>query len=91
MEKTIGVSVYMTIDFGKMQEAFVPPYHLEEALKKWVQTTLDLGNYNELGKTMEKVTGLKIPEFFTVTVADKTTSKDDVAPAGTKKVKTKAA
>jgi hypothetical protein len=91
VEKTIGVSVYVTLDFGKDKEGFVPPYHLEEALKKWVDATLAFGNYKALGQTLEKIAGMQIPEFFTVTVADKTTSKDDAASAGTKKVKTKAA
>lgn len=74
MEKTIGLSVYATIDFGKANE-FVKTYPLEKVFNEWMNKTLELGDYNKLGKMFEEATGLKIPEFFTVAVADKTSSE----------------
>ncbi len=75
MEKTIGISVYATIDFGSADE-HIKKYPLEKVFNDWVNKTLELGDYNKLGKMFEETTGLKIPEFFTVAVADKTSTAD---------------
>lgn len=75
MEKTIGISVYATIDFGNENE-FVKKYPLEKVFNEWMNKTLELGDYNKLGKMFEEATGLKIPEFFTVAVADKTSNEE---------------
>ncbi len=75
MEKTIGLSVYATIDFGKANE-FVKTYPLEKVFNEWMNKTLELGDYNKLGKMFEEATGLKVPEFFTVAVADKTSNAE---------------